>query len=250
MTGRGQIVFMVLLVVCVFGGACPADPKDQIRTISDVLGHGPGRVNHPVNIVPSANITIPQTWPLDAKGSITCQTCHTFLPTSSGSVAASLRRQEDGSAGRAGFCGQCHSSDSRHTSAGMHWQAVDVAHVQAKYDDRGSKHDSLDDTTRRCLGCHDGISAGDNVNSISWGQNLGVNRGLQQDHPVGVRYPGHSSRGSERRFRSASSLPDAIRLPGGRVGCVSCHNMYAGEDQLLAITNDRSTLCFSCHDME
>ena len=250
LTRTGPIVFMALLVIGVFAVTCPADPRGRPRRISDFLRNGPGLINHPVNIVPSSSITIPRAWPLGDDGSITCLTCHEFLPTSTGATASSLRVSDDFSAGQTGFCGQCHSNDRRQSAAGMHWQAMDVAHVQPKQEKRASGRDLLDEASRRCLGCHDGLTATDASYSTQWDRGRARMGGMQADHPVGIRYPRFSSGMSDSQLRPIASLPDQIRLPGGRVACVSCHNLYAGKERLLAIENDRSMLCFSCHEME
>ena len=50
-------------------------------------------------------------------------------------------------------------------------------------------------------------------------------------------------------LRPSNMLPDAIALPDGKVGCVSCHNLYAQEEKLLAVTIQASELCFACHDV-
>jgi predicted CXXCH cytochrome family protein len=40
-----------------------------------------------------------------------------------------------------------------------------------------------------------------------------------------------------------------VRLPDGRIECVSCHDPHntAGIDKLLVMSNRRSALCLTCH---
>jgi predicted CXXCH cytochrome family protein len=40
-----------------------------------------------------------------------------------------------------------------------------------------------------------------------------------------------------------------VRLPDGRVECVSCHDPHnqSGTQAMLAVSNRRSALCLTCH---
>lgn len=63
-------------------------------------------------------------------------------------------------------------------------------------------------------------------------------------------YPNRPSRGVEAGFRPASLLPREMQLPNGVVSCVSCHNLYGREKDLLSVPIEGSELCFTCHDMK
>ena len=131
----------------------------------------------------------------------------------------------------------------------MHWMALEVAHVKpetAGFTDAGGV---LDKHTRACLGCHDGVSAPDSTNTTPWNPGKGFTGDRGRSHPVGVPYSRRASRLGGARLRPASLLPREIRLPGGTVGCLSCHNLYARDRHRLAVPIKGSALCFSCHDM-
>ena len=103
-----------------------------------------------------------------------------------------------------------------------------------------------------CLGCHDGTVATSTIGS-SHALLAGVREGFDvpedfvwRDHPIGVRYPK-----DRRNFRPESRIraQGKIRLPEGRIECISCHDAHntAGVDKMLAISNRRSALCLACH---
>jgi predicted CXXCH cytochrome family protein len=99
-------------------------------------------------------------------------------------------------------------------------------------------------TSAECLACHDG-SVATAVQHAVPGQDWRGDRrlvGLLPSHPVGVSYPDREG------YIRQSSLDDRVRLHEGRVECASCHSLYSAEPNMLVMSNDRSTLCLSCHD--
>lgn len=208
------------------------------------LRYGPGVANHPVGVVPSSAVSIPADWPLGADGTITCLSCHYQLPSLRGTSNPRLRG--DAGAGKAGseFCASCHSVSNDRSAAGMHWTAVRVAHVRPDTHGSDNRGGLLDAESRRCLSCHDGVSAGESTNPTA-----SSSRGfedMRRNHPVGVTY-GDQGRG-RTLLRSAQLLPERVRLPDGKVSCVSCHDLYETERNRLSVSMDKSRLCLTCHD--
>jgi predicted CXXCH cytochrome family protein len=65
---------------------------------------------------------------------------------------------------------------------------------------------------------------------------------------VGIRYP----QGSVEDYHPASAVrADGLPLPEGRIQCVTCHDPHnaGGHAGMLQISNERSRLCLSCHDL-
>ncbi|MHC4317018.1 MAG: cytochrome c3 family protein [Planctomycetota bacterium] len=50
-------------------------------------------------------------------------------------------------------------------------------------------------------------------------------------------------------LKPAASLDRRIRLFDNRVGCGSCHSPFADDEALLVMSNLRSRLCLSCHEL-
>jgi predicted CXXCH cytochrome family protein len=107
--------------------------------------------------------------------------------------------------------------------------------------------------TLSCLRCHDGALARDFVPSTSGPPQVNTfHPGTRaaghgrSDHPVGVPYPAVN-----RGYRPMSQVlsAGAIRLPGGYVECLSCHDPHndAGQPHMLVMNNTGSRLCLSCH---
>jgi predicted CXXCH cytochrome family protein len=106
-------------------------------------------------------------------------------------------------------------------------------------------------TSLICLGCHDGTVA---TSTIGGAHSMlaGVREGFAmpdgfvwRDHPIGIPY----SR-ERREYRPESFvLKEGIRLPEGRVECISCHDPHNahGHAKMLSVSNKRSALCLTCH---
>lgn len=82
------------------------------RPLDAVLRNGPGVVNHPVGVRPSAGVRVPPGWPLASDGTLTCKTCHSRLPEISGASDAYLRDSQTGAAPSMHFCAKCHEADT------------------------------------------------------------------------------------------------------------------------------------------
>ncbi len=212
-------------------------------------GSGPGVMNHPVRVIPSGTVTVPPGWPLDDNGAITCLTCHTEIPTGSEASRPKLRDFESQSAQQSGFCAKCHGLTDRRDARSMHWLALGVAHVPS--DGTASRADGglLDTRTRQCLSCHDGVSAPESTNGTPLNGSRRYMGDKRRNHPIGVQYGGLSRSKDLSPLRPVGLLPQEVALPGGKVGCVSCHNLYAKGRYLLTVPIKGSELCLTCHDM-
>lgn len=108
--------------------------------------------------------------------------------------------------------------------------------------------------SRRCLGCHDGVTAldafggqaGSTVMSPGIKANLGTD--LTDDHPISVDYEAAYAADGELA-PSADVAAAGLRLGGGFLECTSCHDAHGtpGFPHLLKISNSGSALCFTCH---
>lgn len=140
----------------------------------------------------------------------------------------------------------CHVETGGGSSLDMHWRAVTKAHGGNERSSAGVS--AVDDMSRSCLKCHDGVTASDAGHETSRGGGYSGDR--SRNHPVGVRYPPSGTRGVEVPLRPASLLPKSIRLPGGKVSCVSCHDVYNRDRHRLSVPIEGSKLCMTCHVMD
>ncbi len=210
-----------------------ADSKKIFVREIDFLCSGchkePG-MSHPSGIKPS--MSIPNKFPLDWAGRLTCSTCHDIH----GNNAQLLRVEKPGRA----FCHSCHkgliekhggTDQPAHSGRSVNTMGFEVIEPSAP----------IDKLSKECLGCHDSIlgSAADTrIGSGIWNHGNGVS------HPIGTDYMKAYRKG---RLKHPSSITPAIRLFNGRLGCGSCHNMYSRERKHLVISNKGSALCLSCH---
>ncbi len=233
-----------LLVLLLGAGALSMESLTEAGTPIE----GPGIANHPVGVVPSAGVRVPTDWPLDSMGAITCFTCHTEIPAEPTGANPKLRGVNTAAEPGTAFCGTCHEFDQRDAKS-IHWLALGTAHVQS---DRGATRvntETLGAQTRRCLSCHDGAMASESGNATPWNHFRGGMGDEGRNHPVGIRYERSNRLRRASPLRPASLLPEEVRLPDGKVSCVSCHNLYAGSPYLLAVPTRGSQLCLTCHDM-
>lgn len=106
-------------------------------------------------------------------------------------------------------------------------------------------------TSMICLTCHNGSVAVSTVGTAhamrggsegAWSPSFAM-----RDHPIGVPYP---DRQKGFRLKARVEAAGKIKLPEGRVECISCHDQHQEEDwpHLLVMSNKRSALCLSCHE--
>ncbi|MHC4698865.1 MAG: cytochrome c3 family protein [Planctomycetota bacterium] len=226
-----------------------AGPGNARRDLAERLRYGPGVANHPVHVRPSGAINIPQGWPVEADGSITCLTCHTRLPALEGSTDPHLRDCADSQFDREQFCRRCHVGGDELGGRKMHWQATRFAHLKAADSTSTGLPGRLDAQSQQCLGCHDGVTARESRNTLG-SSIVGADWDDRRSHPIGVPYMDAGRGHGEGAYTPASMLPRQVRLPGGRVSCVSCHDLYARDRYLLTIPIEGSELCLTCHDMK
>lgn len=154
-------------------------------------------------------------------------------------------------------CSPCHGSDAtERTATTMPFMWADdmqQAPLPQRLFDVQPEH-KLGRSTVLCLSCHDGTIASEIVGG---GDDdfyaAGAQVNPQRDHPVGVRYPPIQRNGSSlrREYANVAKLESegAIKLPNGRVECVSCHDPHnsLGIRGMLVKSDRRSALCLSCH---
>jgi len=181
---------------------------------------------------------------------LTCFTCHQAIPSEDGASNPKLRGAGNEGTDRIAFCARCHAEGETTTAASMHWRAAGSAHVGIDNESQSrASGGGLDAESRRCLTCHDGVSAPDAVNSGSTHASFSFAE-AGRNHPIGVPFPASTPRGYDVPFRNPSLLPPEIRLPGGTVGCVSCHNVYNPAPAKLTVPIEGSALCMTCHDLD
>lgn len=200
-------------------------------------------MSHPIGIKPS--FSLPADLPLDWKGELTCSTCHEMHPDKGEILAANdffLRRNSRGR----DFCFECHRHDFLSNRSMGHSVVSNAAHYTPGQS-AGSSGARLDESSAACLTCHDGSLAPDegipDLEPGIWRHGGGYS---SSSHPLGVDYREAMIR-KRRDYREISTLPDVVKLPDGKVECVSCHNLYSHNKHLLAISNEGSRLCLTCH---
>jgi predicted CXXCH cytochrome family protein len=213
--------------------------KDQVDRLCARCHAVNANASHPVGVTPS--MAIPLARYLDAEGRVTCLTCHDVHKEQRGGSDAQpskglLRGHVRGRA----FCETCH----RPELLGSQWQhgtSVPYAHTQGQL----TPHDDgapLDEYSAQCLSCHEGSVSQRGVVDLREGTFQHGEIGMT--HPVGVAYP----RGSDAAgYTSIHALPQGVLLFNGKVGCLSCHNLYSARPGLLAMDMTGSALCVACH---
>ena len=207
-------------------------------------------LNHPVGIRPRG--TVPADMPLDSDLQITCMTCH----DKPGSLYDS--NDTDGERERflripAGiiFCSSCHSKMGGTFVKQSHWQFSTRAHLISKKTrfaesaNSGQFFSDIDPESLSCLSCHDNITVTiPPRNETSKQRKRRWQR--MSDHPIGMEY-----RDVAMRRVGGYNFPlfgDRVRLFKGKLGCGSCHSLYAKTKHNLVDRNDRGILCRRCHN--
>jgi len=188
-------------------------------------------VSHPSGFSP--NGAVPEDYPLDWKGDITCSTCHNVHIGGPGLLRGGRRGAD--------LCLACHDASFFATMADGGSSVQRSGHLDASTRRFAAR---LDGYSRQCLGCHA---------EYEDSQGVGIDRrGLLRhsqggvSHPIGVDYAEAARRGL---YRQAAQLGKGILLPDGKLGCVSCHRGYAKEHGALVVASHGADLCMECHDL-
>lgn len=210
-------------------------------------------LNHPVGIKPKTEV--PEDMPLDINSRMTCLTCHKEPNSSDGSDYTInsnenfLRRPKG-----IGLCNECHTNITGTLSQSSHWQFSVYAHLgtineNSQAASRGNPNrfiGELDIESRTCLSCHDSISA----TIPSWNetpQQKYIRWQSMSDHPIGMEYMDTARLKSENYWYPQTDN-HRIRFFSGRMGCGSCHSLYAQNEYHLVERNENGELCLKCHN--
>ncbi|MHC4546483.1 MAG: hypothetical protein ACYSYL_18550, partial [Planctomycetota bacterium] len=198
-------------------------------------------LNHPVGIRPQG--TVPVDMPLDSDLQITCLTCHDKTSSSYDS------NDTDGEWDRLlsipkgiKFCSSCHTKMGGNFVKQSHWQFSTRAHlISKKTRIVESAHfeqffGDIDPESLSCLSCHDNITVTiPPMNETSKQRKRRWQR--MSDHPIGMEY-----RDVALRRVGGYKFPlfgERIRLFKGKLGCGSCHSLYAQTKDHLVERNER-----------
>jgi predicted CXXCH cytochrome family protein len=204
--------------------------------------------SHPTAMTPS--FKTPAAFPLD-DGKVTCTTCHLdTLADHARERAKKTRMLRSAEISGSAWCTQCHTSFETSRKA-EHPVAVRRAHTPGAFKPSALTGNATEiaagyaETSRSCLGCHDG--------SVSLDGFPRRNAGGVANHPVDVAYK-NSTAGTalvarERNMAPKAALDSRIHLVNNQVSCTSCHSLYSAEPKLLVMKNDNSVLCTNCHIM-
>lgn len=185
--------------------------------------------SHPSGVPP--RMPIPEQFPLDWKGDMTCSTCHSIHSSKPGlpRVRASGKR----------LCLACHEQDF---FARMKDGGISIM-VSGHLDARAPLVGEIDAFSIHCMSCHD--ERGGDL-AVSMSGNLIRHNSGRGNHPVGVPYQRGLTFGG---YRPVNLLPAAVALPNGKVSCISCHESYSDRHGKLVMDNTGSRLCYTCHDL-
>jgi predicted CXXCH cytochrome family protein len=105
----------------------------------------------------------------------------------------------------------------------------------------------VDSFSYDCIICHDGASAPlHRVRFLNLSEQKSMTiENVIGSHPIGMIYEDHVN--FHRGLKGLRDLPGSMKLIGGRVGCLTCHNPMNPERYHLAVSNEGSNLCLTCH---
>ena len=105
---------------------------------------------------------------------------------------------------------------------------------------------SIDVESHGCLSCHDDITVTiPRANETK--RDKMQRRQNMADHPIAMEYELIAMRNIREYFFPIMNT-DQIRLFNGKVGCGSCHSLYAQTDKHLVKQNNQGQLCRTCHN--
>lgn len=202
--------------------------SNECQTCHTEIGR---ELSHPVDFYPER--ILPEDLPL-VERRLSCITCHYVHPSSSPAAGNYLLRRPGTGVP---FCSVCHgiSANNNHT-------VFETAHLSSYRETELAS--TVDLLSLQCVECHDRyLDPRDKQGIERWMGGVGG----RTTHPVGISLDKATGR-KPNGFHSKSSLPPAVRLFNGKVGCGSCHNIYSKERNMLSQSNLGSSLCLECHN--
>lgn len=230
--GTEPISFVTACADCGAGTPSPIRP-----TPHDIVGHDGAACTgchgdateggHPIGFRPDR--PLPALFPLDVEGKFACITCHELKTTTPGRVRTTERGQS--------FCQSCHDPNFFTAMPDRGTSLFAAPHL----DFRGNGPSGLDPISARCLGCHDNEAVMASNDSMF---GAAAHFSGPSSHPVGRSYREAAAYGG---YRAAEALSAEVLLPGGTVGCISCHVPYSREHARQPRT--QAGVCLECHEM-
>lgn len=190
--------------------------------------------SHPSGILP--NQTLPDGFPLDWKGEMTCSTCHSIHGQEAGLMRSELRGRD--------YCYLCHGEEFFDRMADGGTTLMVSGHLVATASGKPVRDGNIDEFSLQCMTCHAEQQGTLRVSISDLGVMDHASKGL--NHPVGVDYASAARFGG---YHPPGSLPNVIQLPEGKVSCISCHQSYSQQHGQLVADTKGSQLCFHCHDL-
>lgn len=222
---------------------------NQLCTTSGCHDFDP-MLSHPVGAVQRDGI--PYDMALDEQSRLTCLTCHNRprhqddLNLRDGEAERLLYRPEGMQ-----FCGKCHLKMRGTIVEQSHWQFSTCAHLRSQETGSNGHMNSaqfvggIDSESRTCLSCHDDVFAVIPAYGRTARGKVQLG-GNASDHPIGMDYQEATARRAGR-FSFLPMVNQRVRLFDGKVGCGSCHSLYAKTKNALVEPFEKDVLCKKCH---
>jgi len=186
---------------------------------------GPG---HPTGVTPQQ--ALPAQFPLNARGELTCTTCHNLEKN------GAIRKQ----AGQSNpeFCETCHEPSFFAAMPDAGASIMMSGHLTPSE----APLASIDSYSLQCMACHaeNAPIVGAQTASIGGFPMGGMGAA---NHSVGADYAQFAGLSD---FHPESALPDTILLPEGKVSCVSCHKAYTSTHGERTVARN---FCMQCHNL-
>ncbi|HET8542448.1 MAG TPA: cytochrome c3 family protein [Anaeromyxobacter sp.] len=181
-----------------------------------------------------------------------------FASVAQAAVSGSSHDFSDNVAGAAGqtcvFCHAPHNTNIGQAGAPL-WNRVTNARAYTVYTSTTVNQTAVQPNANSltCLACHDGATGDVAVlfgktltgGPYNPGGNVNVGQDLQNDHPVGITYPGAVA----GQFNALpASLPLYTTAAATKMECGTCHDPHLTTyGRFLRVSNASSALCTSCH---
>jgi len=206
-------------------------------------------LNHPLDVEVAAADRLPFYAPPEHANRINCLTCHMEqpAPVPAAEDDSGLLTVPDGD----DLCVTCHMQEGNDGRIPGHWRFSDKAHLRPINPGRRFTSQTsvsvarIDTESMTCVSCHDEITVTVPQEHETYRQRM-IRWSRMADHAIGMRYSAIVAR---QRGQFNYPLPDTdrIRLFDGRVGCGSCHSLYASNPAYVVTRQNNGTLCRKCH---